>query len=263
MENVVASASPGPKPNRTVFAVLLVVISFVAFVGSFYMLGGAAIVQNLVSDLMGTGAPATTATAPTTAPAEASALPAGVDAPFAQRVFSEQLASQDNIVQLVNGEVTSFRFAEATKTADGVSIAITASFKDGTSGPGKLELQQRQGQWFFASIAGNRGTGTGGLADGVSMGGSSDVRPLKAGELDEAVMKTMIAEQVKSQSVLAGVADGTISEVTMGSPKESVGTATLPVVLKYTSGASASGTVVCIKKQVDGADAWFITSFTK
>lgn len=270
MEDVVVSAGAGPKPNRTVIAAALVVVLLGALVFAFYSLDGASVVRGVLTSLgvadSGTpsGQPGGVTPAPPVAKApDSQAYPNGVDAAFAQRVYAEQLDSQANIARLVGGDVASFKFGRPLSTEQGVDVPITVAFKDGTRAPGVLGLEQRGSNWFFSYIAGRREAASGGFADGVSMNGDDAVRELDADTVDQGVVKTVLAEQVKSQDVLGGIADGSIAGLSVGAPKRSVGTVTLPVSLTRGDGTSTTGNVVCIKKLAEGKDTWFVSSFGK
>ncbi len=263
-----AVAAAKTKSNRIAFASILLVVLLVAFGVAFYALGGADLLPNVLSGVLmvtapasHTASPAPSAAATSSASAETSAtlrLPAGVDEPFAKRMYVEQLESQANIAKLVAGQVSGFRLGAAALKPDGTELAITAKFRDGTSAGGTLGLAKRGDDWYFVFITAKRDSATTGTAE--SFAGNEG--PLEAKPVDIDVLNTVLEQQEKSQPVLRGFIDGTYTAIDIDRVLPGAGTATLEVTLSGPKTTAIKGRVLCISKDIDGTKTWFITSFT-
>lgn len=265
-------AAERPRSTKTVLVTLLVVVVLAAFAVAFYYLDGAGYASGLLASVLAP-APSTPVSPVASVPAsEATSpaglkLPAGVDEAFARHMYVEQLQSEMNIQKLVGGEVAEFTMSAATTVAGGTELPIRATFKDKTSGGGVLGLEQKDGKWFFVFIAGRRTGKTGGQADTVNSNGNegfaTDHTPLGSKPVDDAVLNTILAEQVKNQEVLAAVVAGTFTKLKIDSATPGQGTATLGITLTGPNSASMKGRILCISKSIDGTDTWFVTSFSK
>jgi hypothetical protein len=269
-----------PRSTKTVLTSALVVVLIAAFAAAFYYFGGASLVSGLMASVFAPGKPSGPTPFASSAPgssapaAEATSsssglkLPAGVDEAFAKRMYVEQLESEANIQKLVGGKVAEFTMSAATTVAGGTELPIRATFKDKTPGDGILGLASKQGNWYFAFISGKRAGKTGGLADSVSndpteaLAANSETA-LASKTVDNDVLNTILAEQVKNQEVLTAIAAGTFTKLKVDSVTPGQGTATLGITLTGPNNASMKGRILCISKSIDGTDTWFVTSFSK
>lgn len=189
----------------------------------------------------------------TTATTKTSATPStgtGVTPPTgdqASRMFWEQVASQQQIGELVAGRIGSVSINAISKTASVATLGVTVRYTNGSSLSGTMVLRSYGGTWYFSSI--QRSGGSGQLVHSIPA--------------DTAVVRTIVEETASNQYIPLGLINGgyktcTISHVTSGS-----GTATLGVTLSGGSAARSAGQIVCISKNIAGAKYWFITSFQK
>jgi hypothetical protein len=265
-----AAVARKPRSGRTVLAFLLLIVMVAAFAAAFYEYGGTEIVAGLLRSapfglLGGSSTPA--ATVATSTPSAAATFPPGVDEAFAKRVYLEQLESEVNIQKLVNGEVTKFTYGKVDRTGSDAVIQIRAYFKDGSSAPGVVGLASKQGKWFVAYVAGRATAGTTGLASTVSrrVNENSPQRRKQMAEakVDIDVVLAMLQQQVSSQDTLANLVNSDYSVMTVEKVTPGQGTATVEVSLVPKSGSPEKAQLICITKQVDGKDTWFITTFRK
>lgn len=275
MSEAAAIASPKAakrKSSKTVLASVLVLVLLAAFGSAFYAFGGVGIVSPWVDKAVGilsgpspaqspapTGAPAaavdaSSSAAATTAPA--SGYPPGVDEPFAKRVYVEQVESESNIQKLVDGKISSMTFGKVSNIPGGREVAITITAVDKTSIGGVLGLARRGSDWYFVYVAGDRTS-----HEGFGEDPAGD--ELASKTVDADVMHTVMQQQAAAQDVVRGIADGTFARASFDGVSPGSGTATLHMTLVPKRGAVVKGDVLCIRKDIDGAATWFVTSFSK
>jgi hypothetical protein len=267
-EAVVTTAKPRSN-GRTLFAGVLTLLLLVAFVAAFVTLGGNGFVSGLLKSFslwnQGRSTPVAVGTRGTVS--TTASLPPGVDDVLAKRVYVEQIESQVNIGKLVNGDVTSFDYGKVTKEASSATIEIKAHFKDGTSGPGVVGMALKGKNWFFAYIAGRNSVDATGLASTVARGtneqSAEHLAETARAKVDPGVLNTLMSEQVKSQAMLAEMVAGEYTRLTVDKTSKGLDTATIDVTLTPKSGASTKGQLICIRKEIDGKETWFITTFKK
>ncbi len=202
------------------------------------------------TDDSGTQAPgATTATPPTavggnqgTSPVTA-ATGVNVPADAREKMYWEQVDSQEQIAKLISGKITSFAFAPQAATSTEARLAVSTSGDAPVSGT--AVLRSYDSAWFFSSIT----------RDGHTSRGASGRRA------DTAVVDAIVKQQASSQAVIASFVDGGYRTVRVNNVSMGAGTATLDV--EFTGGAKtrSAGQIVCISKDINGVKHWFLTSF--
>ncbi|PKQ38554.1 MAG: hypothetical protein CVT59_00200 [Actinobacteria bacterium HGW-Actinobacteria-1] len=165
----------------------------------------------------------------------------------AARMYWEQVASQEQIVKLVNGEVVSVSFGTVSKSGTTANVPITVSYKAGGSLSGTMVLRNYSGVWYFSSIA--------------RSGGSLAVETGKAADLG--IVSTIVSNQAANQAIVVGIVNGTYKKCTVNSVSGGSGTATVNITVGGGTAPSAAGSIVCVSKTISGTKTWFITSFTK
>lgn len=268
--NGAAVAAPRSGSRRALIAGFLLVVMLAVFAAAFLAFGGVQIVHGLLGSqpvALSGGPNAQGVPVATSTPSASITLPPGVDETFAKRVYVEQLESQENIQKLVNGEVTKFTYGKVDRTTSDAVINMRAYFKDGTSAPGIVGMAAKQGTWFFAYIAGRAPATTAGLASSVSRGVDENspqhLAKIAAAKVDTEVVSTMLSQELQSQETLAGLVAGKQREMIVDGVTTGQGTATLAITMKSTGGVESKAELICITKQVDGKQSWFITTFKK
>jgi len=196
------------------------------------------------------------------------ALPRGVDATLAKRMYVEQVQSQDNLRKLAAGDVKAIALRSVVATAEGATVRITVQFSDGTSAPGVAELVKRNGNWYFMSITGLAKGSEQGSADSVGggtlqagrAGDSEVVAQSGVTDFDYGVMNTMLAQQVSNQPLLRQLAAGSIRRLSFGTPAPGAGTTSLPVTIERAKGGPAAGQMLLVSSSTSGQDLVFLTT---
>ena len=235
-----------PKPRKwgIIVALLLVAGSAAAFA----LLGGPAVLADLL---------ASDAAEPSTEPV----TPAGTDAGSADatstptedvavspeqlgQMYWEQVASQAQIVDLVEDEFASFAIGTPTKSGSIATVPVEATYRDGGQLAGELVLRQIDRRWFFTMI---------------TREGHDAVTP--SGDADTAIIETAVAAQVRDQEIPTAIVNGEFTKLTVKDVTVGAGTKTVNISL---SGKRAlEGSITCVSKVVGGRTYWFMTSFAK
>ncbi len=248
------------SPRKSVIvALVFALLAITAFGAAFYLLDGMSLVRDLLD-----GEPVLVDTTPTPPPQSTSTiepaaleLPEGVTEEFALRLWQEQIDSQVNIGRLAAGEITGLTITDVRVKGDVSTLDVQASLAEGPTVAGRIEMQRIGGRWYFASVAGLR-------AAGVGTDAESTPTPLpRLGDVDLDVLNTVLAEQVKSASVLEEYAIGTIAAVRIGSVVSGPGTATLPLAISEKGSPETTGELILISKKIDGDELWFVARFTR
>lgn len=264
---VSTAAAPERGSGRVTLAVLVFILAVALFGAAFYFLGG----MDLVAPFLGGGVATPVKQPAASGSTSASITPTPFDAALGKRMYVEQVESQGNLGRLAGGKI-------ATLTVDGVAIkggaavvSLNASFVDGTSATGAMQLVKRGSSWFFFSITGMRDDKTGGLADSVNSAASMEQSETLALEfrqagirsVDAAVVRTLFDQQSANQEVFNGLLDGRYVACGFGKPVRGAGTVTVPTTLVGKSGPFDRGSVVLIRKTVAGTDLLFLAKFVK
>lgn len=240
-----------PKQPNVRIAVLFTVLAVLLFAAAFYLLDG----MQLVQDLLGQTDPPDAVVEPPgveATPNEGLVLPEGMPQEFALRLWQEQIDSQANTRRLVDGEVTSILITRVTQTGDEAVLDITATFTDGPSVQGSLEMKRYGGQWYFARLSGLR----------------SDSAPPKETPLpsiedvDVDLLRTIIEQQSLSAAVLEEYATGVVKEIVIDRIIDGPGTVTIKIEMNETH-EEGYGELVLIEKSIGGEPHWFVARFTK
>ncbi|TDB39804.1 MAG: hypothetical protein D9V44_02330 [Actinobacteria bacterium] len=163
------------------------------------------------------------------------------------RMYWEQVASQEQITKLVNGEVASVSFGAVSKSGTTANVPITVSYKAGGSLSGTMVLRNYSGVWYFSSIARN--------------GNSLSVTTGKAADLG--IVSTIVSNQAANQAIVVGIVNGTYKKCTVNSVSGGSGTATVNITVGGGTAPATAGSIVAVSKTISGTKTWFITSFAK
>ncbi len=195
-------------------------------------------------------APTTPATSPTpstpSAPSDSAVTPVtGVQVPAEarERMYWEQVDSQEQITKLVTGKITSFSFTPQSATATEARLRVSTHGDDPISGT--AVLRSYDGAWFFSSIT----------RDGNTSRGAAGRRG------DTSVTNTIVNQQATSQDVIGAFVDGGYRSVKVNNVSMGSGTATLDVEFGGGTKARTAGQIVAISKDINGVKHWFLTSF--
>ena len=195
-------------------------------------------------------APTTPATSPTpstpSAPSDSAVTPVtGVQVPAEarERMYWEQVDSQEQITKLVTGKISSFSFTPQSATATEARLRVSTHGDDPISGT--AVLRNYDGAWFFSSIT----------RDGNTSLGPAGRRG------DTSVTNTIVEQQAQSQGVIGAFVDGGYRSVKVNNVSMGSGTATLDVEFGGGTKARKAGQIVAISKDINGVKHWFLTSF--
>lgn len=259
--------STAPKPagstrriSPVLIWVLVLVVALVAFGAVVAMSGGIEGVMELVglssapssdpapqspsSKPGGSVVPTSSAAATeSVAPAE-SVLPAVAQ----ERVYAEQLLSQDSILALVNKKLSTIRFGTAKVTGGTALVPVKLGFTNGQSLSATMKLRKHADLWYFYSIR----------------AATSDDEGLAPTEIDSSVVAVIAAQQAtpaNQKMLVDGVLGGgfTIAKVT--GVTKGVGTATVNLQLSGGTAKPSKGGLVCISKTDGSTPYWFIVRF--
>ncbi len=165
----------------------------------------------------------------------------------AARMYWEQVASQEQIGKLVNGEISAVTIGTVTKSGSTANVRITVAYKAGGTLSGTMVLRDYSGVWYFSSIA----------RDGNSL----STRTSKPG--DAGIVSTIVSQQAANQSIPLGIINGGYKTITIAKTSMGSGTATLGITLSGGTSAKTAGTITCVSKVINGEKMWFISSFAK
>ncbi|MBN1193179.1 MAG: hypothetical protein JXA36_05775 [Coriobacteriia bacterium] len=192
-----------------------------------------------VSDTSGTSN--TSAVTPSPAP---EATPPTADQQ--NRMYWEQIWSQEQIGNLVRGEIASFTLGTVTRSGSTANVRVTANYKSGSAVSGTMVLRDYSGIWYFSSI---------------TRDGHAAITPMGTG--DTSVIAAIVSQQAANQEIPTGIISGGYKKVTVNSVSQGSGTATLNITLSGGTAAPMPGTITCVSKTIGGVKHWFITSFAK
>ncbi|MCL4079020.1 hypothetical protein MX659_05390 [Coriobacteriia bacterium Es71-Z0120] len=165
----------------------------------------------------------------------------------AARMYWEQVASQEQIGNLVRGKVKSIRFGTVTVSGEAATVPLTVTYTDGSTLSGRMVLRKYGTAWYFSSIARSGNPLT------VTTGKSADL----------AVVSTIVNQQASNQDLISGIVNGTYTSCAVNGVSSGSGTATVRITLSGGSAAPVAGRITCISKVIDGTKMWFVTSFAK
>lgn len=215
---------------------------------------------DVVAALLGGGSPSASADSSDTGGLE---LPEGMSEEFALGLWQHQVASQVNILKLLDREISEFRLTDVTGSSDEVAVVIDATFADGTSAPGELQMTKLGGKWFVSNVRGLRTESTGGMADSVGPAGQEpELPPVTLQDVDIEVLNAVIAAQADSQDVLSDFAEGDARRVVINDVSRGPNTATMQVTV-FLDGDSYPAEVVFLTAESDGETLWFIAGLNK
>ncbi len=162
------------------------------------------------------------------------------------RMYWEQVASQEQIGKLVRGEISSFTLGTVNRSGSTASVPVTVNYKAGGSISGTMVLRDYSGVWYFSSITRSGQTAT-----------------TPSGSGDTSVIAAIVSQQATNQDIPTGIISGAYKTVTVNSVSQGSGTATLKITLSGGTAAPMPGTITCVSKTIGGVKHWFITSFAK
>ena len=166
-----------------------------------------------------------------------------VPAEAKERMYWEQVDSQEQIAKLVSGKITSFSLAPQSATASEARLRVSTQGESPISGT--AVVRKYDGAWFFSSIA----------RDGNASLGPAGRRG------DTSVTSTIVEQQATSQDVISAFVDGGYRTVKVNNVSMGSGTATLDVECGGGTKSRRAGQIVCISKDISGQKHWFLTSF--
>lgn len=182
--------------------------------------------------------------------ASEAAAPATVSLPSleAQEVmYWEQVASAEQIADLVDDRIASFELGQKATNSDTVDIKVAAAYRDGGTLSGWLLLRKYNNGWFFARI---------------TRDGNPATTPV-SGTADMAVAKAIAEGNAANQEIPVALVDGGYTTITIDKVAKGSGTALIDVTLSGGSLPETKGQITCISKDVSGVTKWFITGFVK
>lgn len=252
-ESQTQSYKPAQTATKNVSPVLVwalvLVIAAGAFVGAYFWAGGLDGVKGMLGlSSAGTTSPKSTASATTSAtPSAVASLPADAQA----KMYSEQLESQQYILALANGEMTSMSLGAPSVKGDTAEIPVTVTSADGATVKGGLTLRQYNGTWYFQSIH--------------SLGKADAVQSSPAA-FDATVVKVITDQQGQAATqelIKNGLLGGGYKKLAVDGVVNGSGTKTVNVSMTGGSEAPESGRFVLIEKNDGATTYWFIARFEK
>lgn len=245
------SQQPSTSRVPVALAAFFLVLALGAFGVAFYLFDGTGAVSELIASVA--PSPAPEGSAPSTSTAEPGLkLPDGMSEEFALRLWQEQLDSQEMIGRLVSGEVESLRIDRIAKRENDADLFVTVRFADAPQVSGAIRLRRIGSEWYIASV--------GALTDGGLRDADDPVPSID--DVDTELINTMIAENRKSQPVIAEYLAGIVREVTIDRVVDGPHTATMQVTMDESHG-DGYATLVAIESEIDGRPAWFLARFIK
>jgi hypothetical protein len=163
-----------------------------------------------------------------------------------EAMYWEQVASAEQINNLVTDKFEKFELSQIATSADKADIRVAATYRDGTTMSGWLLLRQYEGAWYFTMIT----------ADG-----NEAITP-DLGDPDADVVKAIVEQQAANQDVYTAILDGTYDTMTITRVTQGSGTAMADVMLSKGSGTGSKAQITFIKKEANGTAQWFITAFS-
>lgn len=162
------------------------------------------------------------------------------------RMYAEQVASQEQIGNLVAGKIASFSLGSVSKSGSTASVGVTADYKSGPDVSGTMVLRDYGGTWYFSSI---------------TRDGSSAVTPSVTG--DSSVLAAIMTAQQNNQDIPTAIVSGGYTTLSVDGVSAGSGTASIKISLSGGTAPRTTGTITCISKDIGGVKHWFITSFSR
>lgn len=162
------------------------------------------------------------------------------------RMYAEQVASQEQIGNLVAGKIASFSLGSVSKSGSTASVRVTADYKSGPDVSGTMVLRDYGGTWYFSSI---------------TRDGSSAVTPSVTG--DSGVLSAIMTAQQNNQDIPKAIVSGGYTTLSVDGVSAGSGTASIKISLSGGTAPRTAGTITCISKDIGGVKHWFITSFSR
>ncbi len=259
MSNVAADSqqSTGSVPKKrsgsVVIWLVVLVLAAGAFAAAVVWAGGIGAALDLVGLGSGSGlssvatpaSGASTTTSGSAAPTDTATLPEDA----AKDMYREQVQSQANIGRLVNNEVSLLSLGEA-KTRKGEAIVpVTVTFRDGGRVSGKMVLKQYDGMWYFFRITDDEN------AEDLTVPENADL----------SVVSVIVEQQATPESqdmIVNGILDGGFTEAKVVEVVDGSGTATVKLELSGGTDEPVQGEILCVEKEENGTDYWFVTKFS-
>lgn len=163
-------------------------------------------------------------------------------------MYREQLQSQEQIVRLVDGEVSSVAIGSPAASASRANIPLSVSYKSSSPVSGTMTLLNTDGLWYFSSISAG--------------GGSAAVA--KPRTVDSGVVNTITRQQADPDCQLLmeeGLVEGGFRSARVDGVSKGAGTATVNVTLQGGSLDRKAARFVLISKTENGKKYWFLTRF--
>ena len=179
----------------------------------------------------------------TAAPAE-SALPAEAQ----ERVYTEQLLSQESITALVDKKLSTIRFGTAKVSGGSALVPVKLGFTSGQSLSATMKLRKHADLWNFYSIR----------------AAVSDNEGPVPTEIDSSVVAVFAAQQATAANqkmLVDGVLGGGFKTAKVTSVTKGAGTATVNLQLSGGTAKPSKGGIVCISKTDGTTPYWFIVRF--
>lgn len=253
------SQQPGTPRRSVALAAAALIVSVAAFAAAFYVYDGMGVVNSLLSgSLFSASAPEQPVKRPST-PATSTidpdglALPSGVGQDFALGLWRDQADTQATITDLIEGRIDSMRIVDVERKGDESVLNAVVRYSDGATAAGIIVMQRLGGVWYLAYTEAS-------LADSPSIRPTGELP--KIGDIDTALLGTMLAEQYKSRQVTEDYALGNVKNVTVKGVTRGPDTATIELEMVEKQGV-AQAQVVAIRSEVKGKPVWLLARFTK
>ncbi|KUK47809.1 MAG: Uncharacterized protein XD74_1603 [Actinobacteria bacterium 66_15] len=162
------------------------------------------------------------------------------------RMYAEQVWSQEQIGNLVAGKIASFSLGSVSKSGSTASVRVTANYKSGPDISGTMVLRDYGGTWYFSSI---------------TRDGHTAVTPGVTG--DSSVLAAIMTAQQNNQDIPKAIVSGGHTSLSVDGVSAGSGTASIKISLSGGTAPRTTGTITCISKDIGGVKHWFITSFAR
>jgi len=179
-------------------------------------------------------------------PVAAAATPELPPTDAQELMFFEQVASAEQISDLVGNKWADFEVSNVAVTGDVATMDVKGLYREGGILSGSIIMRKYNDAWYFSMIT----------RDG------NPESTAKSGTADMDVAKAMCELQSANQELPKALVEGGYNTITIDKVTQGSGTATLEVTLTGTAG-EAKGKITAISKTFNGATHWFITGFSK
>jgi hypothetical protein len=258
-------ASTRKSGRGVLVAGVVLVLAALLLAAAFYFLDGMSYLTKLTSPTPKKPANSTAAASTTT-----TAAADQTEAEFARRMYVEQIESEAVMKRLADGEVEALVVKHVRTDEESATLDVIATFRDGTYADGSMVLVKRDGTWYMFSLTGLRKNPDNGFSSSVAgfkdIEASQTVEEAAAREgistFDQGVIDTLMSEQPKQQEFVSAILDGTYNALNFGKPKRGAGVITTPVTLTGPETKSAKGSMVLIRKTIDGQPRTFLLSLS-